>query len=121
MKSKRHVTAREFKCEFCGKKGFKNLKTLSNHKSSHYIKKEKIKVCIICGDSFESTNENEFLCSSKCKKQRHDELDEDVDKLYQEEISLIHKGKFKQKLKYPDSFYEHWKKRLEEFILNKLK
>jgi len=51
----------------------------------------------------------------------YEEFDEDADKLYQEEISLLFNKKPKIILKYPESFYEHWKKKMEEFILKHIK
>lgn len=46
------------------------------------------------------------------------EFDEDMDRLYQEEVSsLLTKKKYKRRLKYPESFYDHWKKKLKELVM----
>lgn len=49
----------------------------------------------------------------------YEEFDEDADNLYQEEYQFMIKGKYKRKLKYPESFYDHWKKKMEDFILKR--
>lgn len=51
----------------------------------------------------------------------YEEFDEDVDRLYQEEYHQMVKGKYKKKLKYPESFYEHWKNKMLKFIGDKIK
>ena len=48
-----------------------------------------------------------------------EEFDKDSDNLYQEEISYLKNHKSKKRLKYPESFYDHWKQKMEEFILKR--
>jgi hypothetical protein len=46
----------------------------------------------------------------------YEELDKDIDKLITEELLMSSPNKkYKRQLKYSESFYEHWKKRLKEF------
>jgi len=55
-------------------------------------------------------------------KNFYNKFDDDVDNLYQEEVSTILKTKkYKRRLKYPESFYEHWGNKMEDFILDKIK
>lgn len=46
----------------------------------------------------------------------YEEFDKDSDRLYQEEVAAITGKKSKKRLKYPESFYDHWKEKTEEFI-----
>jgi len=46
----------------------------------------------------------------------YEKFDEDADNLYQEEYQLMIKGKHKNLLKYPESFYDHWKKELKGLV-----
>lgn len=79
---------------------------------------------ILKGTKYEKSLEKYKKSKNRLKKdieKFYEEFDEDMDKLYQEEYQQMVKGKYKSKLKYPESFYEHWKKRMEDFILKEIK